>query len=295
MFKKVLFTIVLFSVPCTSWAFNDADIVKAGAGESKKMFSDKYEKAISKPEQRDIQPELESLVKKASKGQAVLKSYFDGPEGLIGVILEGISPNGEHIYAWVTKDLNHLIIGQVYGRDGEENTALARKIMESDQREKMSFKDQKKALVHSGHIKQYPDLKDTGDNLYVFIDINCPYSELFFNEVQEDDTFLEKGIQINWVLIGLSEGDIQRASYLAAKENLNTLKESFEVPWDNEKKVEDSSYLESIRLNNYLLYSIVEDPSVPTMMWVDSENNEVVTHAGAPEKEDFDVLIDYIF
>lgn len=282
LIKSFFIALLIFSSPGYAYSFKNLT-----GYESNSLSS--YKKRAN------LEDSLSMFVNKASNGEAVLVTHFEGPDNLIGVVLKGVNSNGKHMYGWVTPDLNNLIIGQVFGKDGFDKTELAEKFIQEQRLKNFPFEEQKNALKDSGHIKQYPDMKNVDSDLYVFVDLGCSYSYQFYKEVQEEDIFKENNIQIYWVLVGLNEEDIQKSAYLIYKNSLDVLESTFadDVKKYNNKEVH-KEIVESVVLNNFILYTLSEKKAVPALMWADSKKGSVISRVGAPGKDDFFILVDQL-
>ncbi|MGD8910846.1 MAG: hypothetical protein PVI92_16035 [Chromatiales bacterium] len=69
---------------------------------------------------------LNALVKSASSGKAVMLDRFEGPNGLIGVLM-GAEADADvaRVVGWVTQDGKHLMIGRLTDSYGRDLTVLA--------------------------------------------------------------------------------------------------------------------------------------------------------------------------
>lgn len=167
---------------------------------------------------QSVDDKIGDLVEKASRGQFKFGKKFEGPDGLIGLVLES-SSGGNKIVAWTTANGEILLPGPAFDKTGEN-------LSEKRLAEQAGFKkpeDLATEMAKTGFIAG-----KSGPIANVFFEPYCGYCGKVMKELKP---LIEDGkVRVRFVMVGfLTENSVARAAEIAgAKDPYKAL-----VEWES--------------------------------------------------------------
>ncbi|PCH57731.1 MAG: hypothetical protein COC15_00440 [Legionellales bacterium] len=173
---------------------------------------------------------VDKLVSKITKGNAVVQKTFRATNELTGLVLQD-KKSGESVIAYTNKDAGYLVFGNILTKDGVN----------------LSQKFSQKYLNSMVAKQAYSELKTTTwfsqgsdkakHKAYILMDPNCIFCHRLYDRVQ---SLIKKGeLQVRWILVGFlkpSSAGIS-AHILSGK----TAQEKVKLLAQNEKEFQDNS------------------------------------------------------
>lgn len=136
------------------------------------------------------------------QGRAQVNTFFDGPGGLIGLVVT--NTEGQHNIAWATPDGTHILLGPVVDRDGLNKTGVYAKELALLPGPQTSMRNVDGSIsVDAAAIDPLKSLIDASmgegaRELYVLVDPLCPHCRTSYQAMQ--NAAMLKGLKVHWIL-----------------------------------------------------------------------------------------------
>lgn len=242
----------------------------------------------------DADAELWRLVDEASEGRAHFVRQFPAPTGLAGVVVQGNEPGSRQVIGWATSDYEHLLIGNIFDRLGNDLSQKAH-----DEYAVLQPIGTAEFLRHVSEASAVTQFTDGARTLYIFADADCVYCHALFQDVaQLKDAFERASVRVRWIMVGTqSRESAQRGAAILSQGFAGLALNS--LHYDNARSVggvepvAEERYLEQIEANTRLLMqSSTASKATPTLIWQSSRGLQVAV--GAPTQQALRAILDDI-
>lgn len=231
---------------------------------------------------------LQALLDQTAGDQVVKK--FSVTQGVDGWV---ITKGGQEIVLYTLSEHNLVIAGSLYNTDGDDLTVkylkehTSRFDASSAQEGKINGAQAREVFAQTWYL--LPDKPSTDSSLakqriYVFVDLQCPYSHLLWDIMKYAD---QSSTEIAWVPVSfLGQISLQKSALLAADSRsvqpalgsnriaTSALQEYMQVHSSSDE-LEPIQVVEfdvlKIAANNQVLTQL-GGSGVPAMMWIDNED-----------------------
>lgn len=224
------------------------------------------------------------LVTGASQGQAQADSVFEGPEGMVGVVITPANaPGGEKAVVWMSPEGSMIFLGAAFNEAGENlNVTLGQEHMGKAGGSQSADLLNRVVFGESGSFVQ----GKSGPIVTVIVDLNCSHCNTFFSNAQP---LIDSGkLRVRYVLAGFltQTSGPKAAAVLGAKDKVAALKKAEADYAKNGQRGPAPTFKpefeDLVKANNDILRDTGE-PATPYVFYCDKQTQEVVGQAGAPE------------
>jgi thiol:disulfide interchange protein DsbG len=187
-------------------------------------------------------------VSQVTRGQLKIEKSFDVSKGLTGHVLQATSDPNQETIAFIDKKAKHLFIGSLIDQKGENLTQEYTDKYITVKKAKRALSDIRTAHFIADGSESAPH------KTYVFMDPNCSYCHLLYNEILP---FVKKGtLEVRWIPVAIrpqSEGkaarilhaDPKNAVALIAKDEANFSMQTEQGSLTPLKKSKDKAVLKA--------------------------------------------------
>lgn len=205
-----------------------------------------------------------------TKGQAQVSNFFDGPGGLIGLVVT--SGDGKNNIAWATSDGSHIVVGAVVDRDGLNKTGVyARELAIIPGPQTALRNVDGSVTVEASAIDSLKPLIDEtvgtgGRELYVVIDPLCPHCRHSYQAMQDQAAL--KGLKVHWITSVVVGG--QNSEQLIEKyrnKQLSLAQIMASGPGNPEPRAVDAGTRQHLEATLKILDDVVRARAVPAVIY----------------------------
>lgn len=228
------------------------------------------------------------LVTGASQGQAQADSVFEGPDGMVGVVIAPANaPSGEKAVVWMTPEGSMILLGTAFNETGENlNVTLGQEHMgkagSNEDSSKTAELLSRAASSESGSFVQ----GKSGPIVTAIVDLNCSHCNTFFTNAQP---LIDSGkMRVRYVLAGFltQTSGPKAAAILGAKDKVAAMKKAEADYAKNGQQGKAPTFKPEfeavVKANNEILRDTGE-PATPYLFYCEKQTQKVVGQAGAPE------------
>jgi hypothetical protein len=232
---------------------------------------------------KKLETSLKRLVNATSKGQARYVRFFIGPEGLIGVVFQGLKETSKTMVGWKPPGADILIIGSAIDTDGNDLTAIATKQflnaesavlpqdLPSPTSSASSEENEIKSLSTVEQLSAFNLIDPPQKNqlVSVVIDPSCIHCKRLMTKLRDEkNLFKKKGISVRVVPIANPGTDsvLTAANILQYGPIIGPVKPFSEATPTNINQVNN---------NTSIMLDLVEDLQTPLIIWNGNVMNSI--------------------
>lgn len=236
----------------------------------------------------------ESLV--ATGGDSVeLKKVIDGPDSLLGLVLEvpGAGDESVKAFAWTTSPGGPLIFGSVLS--GQVNyTQLIVDAYISPADDSVSASDLMESLSNTSYVMQLPGENNVSKEVFVVFDPLCKHCKNLYKNLNEHrQEIVDAGIQINWIPVAILSqkssdyGAIILEGGIDALQLIEGSDKRLEI--GTETPLVNATLVKEVSRNSMLFSKGIVTEGVPSIHWV--EDGQVVNLKGEMRHGELDQML----
>lgn len=205
-------------------------------------------------------------------GQVQVSTFFDGPGGLIGLVVT--APDGKNNIAWATADGSHIVMGAVVDRQGLNKTGVYARELAIIPGPQTALRNLDGSVtVEAASIDTLKPLVDEtvgtgGRELYVLIDPLCPHCRHSYQAMQNEAML--KGLKVHWISSVVVGGQSSEQLIEKYRRKQMTLDQIMTASAGNpEPRTVDADTRQHVDAGVKILDEVVRTRAVPAVIYQD--------------------------
>lgn len=239
----------------------------------------------------EAQARAAETVKALTGGEIPVEKFFEGPGGLIGVVLGHPGAGSKRVIAWTTSDGAYLVLGSVQSPTEGNITISAAQSMQADippgGNSRLPSPDGSYLLTATQveRLKKLPSFRqgEGQQHLWIIGDPLCPFCKRAHGLIDMPE--FKSGLSVDWILTATVGGE--QAAQLAADtiDTKITVEQAYEAPraaGPVPVAAASPETMKAVADARALLYEIHPDPAVPAVI-VERDGRYLVSTGFNPE------------